>query len=973
MRNKLASIFGIGILFIAIPLLAQVATKTGSIYGRVVDDKGSPLPGVSVTLESDMIRTQTATTGPSGGFRFANLPPGTYSANFSIEGFTEVRQESVQVSTGSQVQLEIKLKPSLAEEFTVIGETPVVDSKKTGASSTFNRDYLEDVPSARDPWVIIDQTTGIDSDRYNVAGSESGQQASFIARGGNDDNTIWNYDGVNVTDPAALGGSPTYFDFDAFEELNISTSGNDASVPTGGVVVNIVTKRPGNKFEGNGSFYFVNDGLQGDNTPDELAAIGAKSNRLDSVKDGGFDLGGPVLKDKLFAWGAFHKNDIGLITTANLPDVTHIKDYNFKANMSWNQGNESQFGYFLGDKEKSGRAGAGVAIQAPETLWDQGGSDTILRGIWTGQHTWIPSDHAIITGRYGYVGNGFTLVPRGGKDIPMVYLAAIPLFEDTFNYIKPIDRPAHDVTIDANYYREQLLGGDHEFKFGFEYKTSSLHSFSSYGNGVFIIDNDQTTPGGPLTSGTLQAIHQTDGHSTLNRTSVYATDTFRKNRLTLNLGLRFDKQDGTNGASSIPGVPGFEQFVGPLDFAGNDPGVVFNDWSPRIGATYDLTGDGKTIVRGNFARYYDTFNSAFVRTQNPTYFYNGAAFTYTNLNGDRTITPNELTSEPSYFGGLNGPTFDLNAYLAQRLIDPDLKNSNNIEYVAGFERQLNQDLSVSATFTHRDYLDTTVVVPFGISAADFVPAGTFTADTVLGHFSVPYFTFGGHQDGTTTTTNINDYKSIYNGIDLAVRKRMSNNFMLNGSLTLQRQKAHYNGGDSAGFYIGDGGINGQTFPFDPTNLQFLDGLPYAFAPGGSGKSGVYPYSEWQLKLNGVYQLPKDISVGAFARYQQGYPLVLFAVINDPSLQGSLGTSNHLIMVEPFGSRRFDNIFTVDLQVEKGFDFGTYGRLALSLNVFNLTNTNTVIRRTRVVNSSSLNRIDELISPRALRIGARYSF
>ena len=97
-------------------------------------------------------------------------------------------------------------------------------------------------------------------------------------------------------------------------------------------------------------------------------------------------------------------------------------------------------------------------------------------------------------------------------------------------------------------------------------------------------------------------------------------------------------------------------------------------------------------------------------------------------------------------------------------------------------------------------------------------------------------------------------------------------------LTLQRQKANYNGAQSHAFYIGDGGLTGQTFPFDPTNLHFLDGQPYAFAPGGSGKSGVYPYSEWQLKLSGVYQFPGDFSVGAFARYQQGYPYVLFATI-----------------------------------------------------------------------------------------------
>jgi hypothetical protein len=976
MRNKVLLAFVAGLLAFTIPVFAQVATRTGSIYGKVVDDKGAPLPGVSITLESTQIPAQTATSGASGGFRFANLPPGIYSVNFAIEGFTEVRQEEVRVSTGSQVQLEITLNPSLAEEFTVIGETPVVDTKKTGTSDTYSRDYLEEVPSARDPWTIIDQTTGVDSDRYNVAGSESGQQASFIARGGTDDNTVWNYDGVNATDPGALGASPTYFDFDAFEELQISTGGNDVSSPTGGVVVNIVTKRAGNRWEGNASYFYAGDSLQGDNTPDELAAIGAKSNRLDEVKDYGFDIGGPIIKDKLFAWGAYRKNEIGLITVANLPDFTELEDFNFKANMNWATAHESQFGYFQGEKTKSGRAGISVAIQAPETLWNQTGTDTILPGIWTGQHTWIPNDHTIVTGRYGYIGLGFTLTPVGGKDIPMIYLANIPRWEDTLFYVNPIDRPSHDIVLDANYFKENVLGGDHEFKFGFEYKTSEVRTFSSYGNGQLIVDYGQTTPGGPLVGGGgsyVKAQHYIDGIVELNRTSFYITDTFRKDRLTLNLGFRFDQQTGSNLPSSIPGVPGFENIVGALEFPGNDPGITFNDFSPRLGATYDVTGDGKTIIRGNFARYYDTYNPAFLQHQNPTFVYNGAIVPFTNLNGDRIVQPEEITGPPQYFGGLDSPIFNLQAFVDKHPIDSDFKNSNSWEYLVGFERQLMTDISMSVTYTHRDYRDATTLVPAGVSAADFVPGGVYTRNTVLGTFNVPFFVYGGEHDGTLLLTNANDYKTSYNGVDIAVRKRMSNNFLVNAGLTLQKQNANYDGGDSLAFYIGDGGINGQVFPFDPTNLPFLDDQPYAFAPGGSGKSGVYPYSEWQLKLSGVYQFPWDISVGAFARYQQGYPFVLIGSVSDDTLSGALGTSSHLFLVEPFGDRRFENIFTLDLQFEKGFDFGNYGRLAVSANLFNLTNSNEVIRRTRTVSSATLNRIDELISPRALRLGVRYSF
>ena len=250
-----------------------------------------------------------------------------------------------------------------------------------------------------------------------------------------------------------------------------------------------------------------------------FAATGAKSNRLDEVKDYGFDLGGPIVKDKLFVWGAYRKNDIGLITTANTFDLTHLEDLNFKANMNWNSEHESEFAYFKGEKSKSGRAAISIAVQAPETLWDQAGTDTIVPGIWTGQHTWIPNDHTVVTGRYGYIGLGFSLTPVGGKDAPIVYLSAIPRYEDTIFYVKPIDRPAHDIVLDANYYKEHFLGGDHEFRFGFEYKTSSVHTFSSYGNGVFISDYNQTTPRGPLTSGILYARHNVDGHVEMDRSS----------------------------------------------------------------------------------------------------------------------------------------------------------------------------------------------------------------------------------------------------------------------------------------------------------------------------------------------------------------------------------------------------------------------------------------------------------------------
>ena len=985
MVKKFLFFFTLSLLVFTISAFAQVSTKTGTIFGKAVDDTGKPLPGVSVTLESSLIPTQTAITQANGGFRFANLPPGNYAVNFSLEGFTEVRQEEVQVTVGRTVELSITLKPSLQEEFTVMGETTTVDTTKTGNESSFSRTYLDEVPSGRDPWVILDQTPGIDNDRYNVAGSESGQQSGFFARGGSDANNQWNIDGINSTDPVSIGASPQYYDFDAFEEIQVASGGNDASIQTGGVVLNIVSKRAGNNWAGNGSGYFVNHDLQGNNTPEELVDAGVeRSNRINEVWEYGFDVGGPIVKDKFFAWGAYRRNQINLFTRntnlegGSIPDDTKLKTINFKANFNWNSANESMFSYNKNDKDKEGR-GFAPNNQSPETLWTQGSPGTILEGIWSGQHTWIPNDQTILTARYGYIGLSFGLIPVGGNQIPMIYQYAISKYTNTAYYSSPIDRPANDFNVDMNYYRENVLGGDHEFKFGFEYKSSKGHTFSSYGNGVYLYDYNQiipaTQPGFELTDGKLTVQHFIDGHVTSNRTSFYVTDTYRRDRLTLNLGFRVDNQGGKNESASIPGVVGFESLIGPLEYPGSDLSPSFTDISPRIGATYDLTGDGKTILRGNFAQYYDPWNPFYDTYSNPTYVYNGFKVPY-DVTGQGLITLTENDIDPTqvtYYGGLNGPIFDLAAFEAQRLYAEDLGSQRSREFIVGFEREIFKDASFSVNYTYRKYDQFVSDSPFGVTVDSYVPGGTATFPSVLGTFSIPYSVLATPQDGTHILENLDNYNNTYNGVDLIFRKRMSNNFLLNSSFTLQRQKQEVGDGDGfLGAVIGDG-FPGRIVEPDPTQVVFYDGKPYSFVSTGSGKSGVYPYAEWSFRLSGVYQFPAEISVGAFARYQQGYPYVLIGQLGDDASFTAFDGAIRTVLLEPVGDRRYDNIFTLDLNVQKVFNMGNAGRITLAADLFNVTNNNAVVQRQRLIVSPTFNAIQENISPRALRFGVRYSF
>ena len=954
------------ILLFPLVLQAQIATKTGSIYGKVIDFQKTALSGVSVTLESNVIPTQVATTGSSGSFRFTNLPPGIYSVTFTLAGFAEVRQEDIRVTTAANIELQILLASSLLEEVTVSGQTSLLDSKKTANDSTYSREYLDDVPNGRDPWFLINMTPGVDSDRLNT-GSESGFQSSFYSRGGGFDSNTWNYDGVDKTTAYPFLATTSY-DFDALEEIHISTGGNDASVQTGGVAVHLVTKRGGNKWAVDASYYFVNEDLQSTNTPQELidqplinvetGKPARGSNRIHDTQEYGINAGGPLIKDKFFVWSGYRKSHVNLFNVVDGSEDAILTQYSLKLNFHLNSTNESQLGYFEGSRHRQNFAVA-PGIQAPETFWEQ--ENTPLHGIWTLQHNWIPGNHFLLTARYGNVGEGFQFTPAGGTDQPMIILNEIPRIEET-NSLYRVEQPAQDISVEANYFKDDMLRGDHEFKFGFEYKASDVRIFSSYGNGVMIIDYCQTLPNGPLISGDLYAFHYLNSDSSFGRLSFYATDTFRMDRLTLNLGFRFDHQDGKNNPSDVPAVPGFEQFVGSITYKGGNPGIAFSNISPRLGGTFDVTGDGKTIIRANFARYYDAFHPFLVQHSNPTGVYNGASFSFQNQNGDRTIDLDEL-SDPTYFGGLTQGGFDLSAFLSTRKYDPNLSNGWSNEFLVGVQRQLTRDLSVSSTYTYRKYGDIWASVPFGINTADYVPGGEYNVSTALGDFSVPYFVLpeGFDYDGTVILQNIKDYTQTYHGVDIVVQKRMSHNFLLNGAFTIQKQIGHYNGGDS---------LAGQSF--DPTNLPLLDEQPYAYG-GNYTKEAVYPYAGWSLKISGVYLFPWDVSAGAYLRYQQGYPFVLFGIGRGNPALSALYPGTHRILLEPVGTRRFDNVLTLDLKIEKTFEASSYGRITAIVDIFNLTNENAILARNDKVESLSFNQIQEVLAPRAVRLGVRYSF
>src|SRR5205085_1309158 len=276
--------------------------QTGNIYGKVQAKDGSVLPGVTVTL-TGVGAPQTQVSDAQGNFRFINLSPGTYTLKADLAGYGTSTRAGVGVRVGANADVTMTLNPSVSESITVTAEAPLLDVRKAGSGINVTKVEMEKIPTSRDPWTVLQQAPSVQVDRINVGGSQSGQQSVYNAKGAYSGDNTWNVDGVNITDMGATGSSPNYYDFDSFEEMQITTGGSDPRVMTPGVQLNMVTKRGTNDWRGSGRYFYTPGSYQADATvPTEATPYLAFTNRINYVRDFGGEAGGPVCKDHLWLW-----------------------------------------------------------------------------------------------------------------------------------------------------------------------------------------------------------------------------------------------------------------------------------------------------------------------------------------------------------------------------------------------------------------------------------------------------------------------------------------------------------------------------------------------------------------------------------------------------------------------------------------------------------------------------------------------
>jgi hypothetical protein len=959
--------------------------QTGEIFGRLADTSGAVLPGATVTVAGPaLIQPRVVTTSETGSYRVPELPIGTYSVTFELPGFRTVVMQDIRITIGFRAQVNGELELSTVQEtVTVTGESPLVDTRETGTKTAFDLGALQDIPSARDPWVMLERTPGITMDRANIGGNQSGQQSTFISRGAAGGNNKWSVDGVDITDMSATGASPMYYDFDMLEEMQVTTGGADVTQQTGGVGINLVTRSGTDRFRGSGRFYVTDQKFQADNVTDEARAGGVGAGApIQNIQDRGFEVGGPIVRGRAWYWGSYGSQDIKVgvvgfyknnptcrpggtgLNPRTTPtdvlrdcletDLTTLNNYNWKITLVPFNNNRFNFQNTWAEKVRNARDASD--LRPIETAWKQAAVDSAfgtfgwLTGptpFWKASDQHVLSDRWVVDAIWSHVGNNFTLDLQS----PDLYEVQ-PSFEITTSrwgrsYNASIFmRPTNSFDLTSNYFLPGTLGGDHAFKVGYRWR--SAHSTSINHRGGFI---EARFRNGVASEADIYRDQYSESH--LNTHAFWLQDTYTRGRLTFNLGFRYDIQDDEAVAARVPENPVFPDLMPAIDFPGADAGVTWKDFSPRVGMTYDIQGDGRSVMSASFASYYGQMapgqlsgvlaatGAVFVR------------FPWADANGDGFVQRNEvnITGQPLSRSAAYDPANPGNFNTAGT-VDPNVKNDRTREFIVGFDRQLNNVMAVGASYIWRKYDRFFWNDRINWTSANYRAVTTTPTGCPAGARceSYTYYEPSTPLPSPYIYTNVPDRWRDFNGFELTFQKRMADRWSMNASYAFNDAVDVW---DSPNSYE------------DPTcTITSCPGEQiYAPEAGGSGIDNVFINAKWLVKLSGVYQAPLGINVALSYNGRQGYPFP--QAIRTPSRANSGGTAD--VHLDELGSTRQPNYHQFDFRVDKRFTFGGV-TIRPSMDIFNLPNSSTVLARRRLQAASNANEISGINAPRVARFG-----
>ncbi len=939
---------------------------TGTIRGTIKDTEDNPLPGVTVTVSGPSImKSETAVTNESGFFRIPLLRVGTYTLTAELPGFKTYKRENIYVGLNATVTLTITMEQStLAEEITVTAASPTVDVKSSSVAKYFKSDLIQNLPIARTLESVVTLAPGVVS-----------QQS---VKGGTAANTIYHVDGLYANDPdnAQLGVN---IDFNLMEEVQIVTGGMPAEIGiASGGFVNAVTRSGGNEFSGLFQFFLNREPWTTIVvTDDQLRSMGLGKPTVDIYSyDFSSSLGGPVIKDKLwfFLNGRYGRAETrsGFVKWTSPLGVTY-DEFNREA---WNWGGFAKLTF---QPIKNLRITANGNYRAIYRNTRANGlfmpyDCTYTDDPWANTSgfatiTYILNQNSFLEARFGFLEVSAMLkLPdpsQSGEDLNKVqhnYDAYTGYWFGTGDRTNEwIGRPSTQSSIHFTRFQDNFLGGDHEFKAGLELATGACNWSSWQANPL----RQQWYNGNPYywrglygltephpTYGDGQIMLYVMGQSRENsmaksaniRYSGYIQDSWTiKNRLTINIGLRYDYSRGwipdlykerSGGIAYSVGETYFKPTWGinPYDEfrqEGVDPFIKWDLITPRLGITYDLFGNGKTALKLHIGRFSDWLYSSFIVSYNPLRL---SSYTLNWWDDNRNQKPDEAGIDRYQIVTTRSPLVMLRDYWS-KLVDKEVKATYDNQITIGLDHELFPNFKVSLSYLYKKkmniiddalydfdtgktwYLpDSGYWVPFTttVPAVDQFPAQQVTM----------YFMKANAPQMLRMLTNVPEAYRKYSGLDIVFDKRYAHGWQLGGSITISKTW-----GNIAGDY---GNIWGYATPGNDANW-FVN------------QEGRLPDSDRPvvIKVYGAFNLPLGILSSFYYNLYSGTPWQRTVTVYVPAAWGTANgidltrSSSYTINVEPQGSRRYYTYQNFDFRLEKNFRFGRFGTVSAYLDVYNL--------------------------------------
>jgi len=930
-------------MLLALP--ASARAQSSGIAGLVRDSSGAVLPGVTVEAASPALieRSRTALTDTQGRYNIVDLRPGVYTVTFTLPGFSTVKREEIQLSAQFVATVNAELRVGTLEEtVTVTGESPIVDTSNVVKRQIVDREVIESMPTSKNWSTLGIMTVGVYSNQNDVGGSAGEHQNQLKAHGGSFNDRIVQLDGLMIANMAcnyACTGIST--NDGSTQELSYEFGAISAEVGGGGVRVNIIPREGGNSFSGTSFFNFANSSLQGNNVDDAMRAQNVlTADSIERIYDGSFAIGGPLKKDKIWFWTAhrfwgyeqirtntfYEKNPFDFVfdPDPSRPGTETQENGSLDLRLTWQISPRNKISGYYNYAPRNTNHWTLVSTIQPDASNLQ---NLPVNHFETVTFRSTISSKLLFEAAAGNMTETWTREPVEDSETSTGY----PVTEQTTG----INFRAYSATFSRNYtslrsYRTSLtyVTGSHAFKVGM-----TLQEGPAITDVYTSKDTALTVRNGAPFQVTVRTTPYTARERLAADLGIYAQDTWKFDRLTANLGIRFDYLNGKIDKQTAAGGT----WIGPRSFEELTNVPNYKDIGPRLGVAYDLFGNGKTALKATVSRYILPYTLAVTRLLNP---FNTSVNTATRPwtdNGDGIPQVSELGAlSNNAFGQVN---------VATRYDDPTIrgfgKRRGNWEYAASVTQEVMPRLSLDVGYYRRVQNNFTATDNLDVAPADFEPFCVTSprdprlpgggGQQICGLYDIVPTKFG------VATNNIVrrvadlgvEQNEVFDGLDVTFAARPGGGVFLNGGVAMGR--THF---DQCGSYVDN-----------PAQAYGLTGATFAYCDFSSGMLT-------QFKLNGTYTLPwQDIQIGGVLQNLPGQQILAQWNITQADAQnlgrplsGGANTSRVVPLIEP-GTEFTPRRTQIDLRLSKSFKLGGAKRLQLMADIFNLTNSNAAVGAT----------------------------